>query len=199
MTSLFSQIMLAAAPVLNAEGEAMIHLDTVTRNMLWIGIGIYVATVLAIGWFSGRKVKNLGDFIVAGRRLPLWMATATLLATWFGAGSSMGVAATVYSGDLRDVIADPFGASISLILAGVFVVGVLRKLNCMTVTDIIQKKYGRSAGIYASLWLIPVYIGWLGAQVLGLGTLLNLLTGIDLFYARIIGAATGTFQRFVIE
>ncbi|MBR2357003.1 MAG: sodium:solute symporter family protein [Lentisphaeria bacterium] len=193
MTSLFSQIMLAAAPVLNAEGEAMIHLDTVTRNMLWIGIGIYVATVLAIGWFSGRKVKNLGDFIVAGRRLPLWMATATLLATWFGAGSSMGVAATVYSGDLRDVIADPFGASISLILAGVFVVGVLRKLNCMTVTDIIQKKYGRSAGIYASLWLIPVYIGWLGAQVLGLGTLLNLLTGIDLFYARIIGAAVVLF------
>ncbi len=189
-----SQIMIAsAAPALNAEGEAMINLDTTTRNILLIGIGIYVLTVLTIGYFSGRKVKNLGDFIVAGRRLPLWMATATLLATWFGAGSSMGVAATVYSGNLRDVIADPFGASISLVLAGVLIVGVLRKLNCMTVTDIIQKKYGKGAGIYASLWLIPVYVGWLGAQVLGLGTLLNLLTGLDLFYARLICAAVVLF------
>ena len=193
MINLSQLVIASAAPALNAEGEAMINLDVTTRNILWIGIGIYVATVLAIGYFSGRKVKNLGDFIVAGRRLPLWMATATLLATWFGAGSSMGVAATVYSGSLRDVIADPFGASISLILAGIFIVGALRKLNCMTVTDIIQKKYGKNAGIYASLWLIPVYIGWLGAQVLGLGTLLNLLTGIDLFYARIIGAAVVLF------
>ena len=145
MINLSQLVIASAAPVLNAEGEAMINLDVTTRNILWIGIGIYVATVLAIGWFSGRKVKNLGDFIVAGRRLPLWMATATLLATWFGAGSSMGVAATVYSGSLRDVIADPFGASISLILAGIFIVGALRKLNCMTVTDIIQKKYGKNA------------------------------------------------------
>ena len=185
--------MLAAASALNAEGEAMINLDTTTRNILWIGIGLYVAIILAIGYFSGKKVKSLDDFIVAGRRLPLWMATATLLATWFGAGSSMGVAATVYSGNLRDVIADPFGASFSLVLAGILIVGVLRKLNCMTVTDIIQKKYGRGAGIYASLWLIPVYVGWLGAQVLGLGTLLNLLTGIDLFSARIICAAVILF------
>ena len=183
----------AAAPVLNTEGEAMIELGSTTRMTLWIGIAIYVTAMLAIGWFSGRKVKNLGDFLVAGRRLPLWMATATLLATWFGAGSSMGVAATVYSGSLRDVIADPFAASLSLILAGIFVVGVLRKLNCMTVTDIIQNNYGKGAGIYASLWMIPVYIGWLGAQVLGLGTLLNLLTGIDLLTARCIGAAVVLF------
>jgi len=193
MFELIKSMPLAAAPVLNAEGEAMISLDSNTKTVLWIGIGIYIFVVLAIGFFSGRKVKNLGDFIVAGRRLPLWMATATLLATWFGAGSSMGVAATVYSGNLRDVLADPFGASLSLILAGILIVGVLRKLNCMTVTDIIQRRYGRAAGIYASLWMIPVYVGWLGAQVLGLGTLLNLLTGIDLFSARCIGAAVVLF------
>ena len=188
-----NNIAMCATTAVNAEGEAMIALDPTTKTTLWIGIGIYVLLMLAIGYFAGRKVKNLGDFLVAGRRLPLWMATATLLATWFGAGSSMGVTATVYSGNLRDVIADPFGASISLILAGIFVVGVLRKLNCMTVTDIIQKQYGKGAGIYASLWMVPVYIGWLGAQVLGLGTLLNLLTGIDLFSARCIGAAVVLF------
>ncbi len=167
----------------------MIELDTQTRTILWIGIGIYTLTMLVIGYISGRRVKDMNDFLVAGRRLPLWMATATLLATWFGAGSSMGVAATVYSGSLRDVIADPFAAAISLILAGFFIVGYLRKMNCYTVTDIILKKYGKRASVYASLWMIPVYVGWLGAQMLGLGTILHLLTGINMLWGTIIGAA----------
>ena len=65
-------------------------LDPQTTKTLLIGVVIYIILMLLIGWFSSRKVSGIGDFIVAGRRLPLWMATATLLATWFGAGSSMG-------------------------------------------------------------------------------------------------------------
>ena len=166
----------------------MMVLDDQTKIILWAGIGVYILVMLLIGYISGRKVKGMNDFLVAGRRLPLWMATATLLATWFGAGSSMGVAATVYSGGLRDVVADPFAASVSLILAGIFIVGHLRKYNCLTVTDIIEKKYGKSAGIYASFWMIPVYVGWLGAQMIGLGTILHLLTGINMLYGTLVGA-----------
>ena len=174
--------------IMMAEG-AMLQLEGSVKYMLWGGIGFYVVLVLLIGYLSGRKVKNVQDFLVAGRRLPMWMATATLLATWFGAGSSMGVAATVYSGGIRDVLADPFGASVSLILAGIFLVGILRKMNHMTVTDVIQSRFGAGPAIYASFWMIPVYVGWLGSQVLGLGVILNLLTGVDLLTAQLIGAA----------
>jgi len=160
-----------------------------TTKMLVIGMVIYMAAMLFIGWISSRKVAGMSDFLVAGRRLPLWMATATLLATWFGAGSSMGVAATVYSDGISGVLADPFGASLSLILAGIFIVGMLRKKQCMTVTDIIERRFGKVAGVYASLWMIPVYVGWLGAQLLGLGTILNLLTGISVIHGTLIGAA----------
>ena len=58
------------------------------KLLLWGGIAVYCAIMLFIGWWASRKVKGMHDFLVAGRRLPLWMATATLLATWFGAGSS---------------------------------------------------------------------------------------------------------------
>ena len=76
MISFASSLLVAAAPKLNAEGESMFTLDPNIQKFLWIGIGIYIIAMLAIGYFSGRKVKNLGDFLVAGRRLPLWMATA---------------------------------------------------------------------------------------------------------------------------
>ena len=138
----------------------------------------------------------MNDFLVAGRRLPLWMATATLLATWFGAGSSMGVAATVYDSGLGGVLADPFGASLSLVIAGIFIVGLLRRLKCLTVTDIVERKYGKWAGVYTSLWMLPVYIGWLGAQLLGIGTILHVLTGMDPMHGTLIGAAVVLIYTF---
>ena len=60
------------------------------KSFLCIGIGCYVLVMLGIGFLASGKIKTPEDYLVAGRRLPLWMATATLLATWFGAGSSLG-------------------------------------------------------------------------------------------------------------
>lgn len=166
-----------------------IHLPDSTKYMLWGGIGLYLFGMLLIGYLASRRVGDMKDFLVAGRRLPLWMATATLLATWFGAGSSMGVAATVYSSGIGGVLADPFAASLSLILAGIFIVGLLRRMKCLTVTDIVGRRFGRAAGAYTALWMVPVYIGWLGAQVLGMGTILQVLTGMPLLYGTLVGAA----------
>ena len=173
--------------IINSMADSM-GLDSKTKMMLWIGMAIYMGILLLIGFYSGRKVNSMKDFLVAGRRLPLWMATATLLATWFGAGSSMGVSATVYSDGIGGVLADPLGASLSLMLAGVFIVGLLRKKKYLTVTDIISDKFGRGAGIYASLWMLPVYIGWIAAQLLGMGTILHVITGISVFKGTLIGA-----------
>ena len=189
-----NQVSEVSASVQHAVGS--LGLDAGDRYMLWIGIVIYVAVLIGIGMWSSRKVKGMNDFLVAGRRLPLWMATATLLATWFGAGSSMGVAATVYSDGIGAVLADPFGASLSLILSGIFIVGLLRRLKCLTVTDIVERKYGKWAGIYTSLWMIPVYIGWLGAQLLGMGTILHVLTGMSVTAGTLIGAVVVLIYTF---
>ena len=78
-----NQVSEVSASVQHAVGS--LGLDAGDRYMLWIGIVIYVAVLIGIGMWSSRKVKGMNDFLVAGRRLPLWMATATLLATWFGA------------------------------------------------------------------------------------------------------------------
>ena len=36
--------------------------------------------------------------------------------------------------------------------------------------------------------MIPVYIGWLGAQLLGMGTILHVLTGMSVTAGTLIGA-----------
>lgn len=177
-----------AASAMTLEGKTLV--------MLMIGMGVYLAAMICVGLWASRRISGISDFIVAGRRLPLWMATATMMATWFGAGSSMGVSATVFTDGLRGVLADPFGASLSLLIAGVFIVGPMRKCKCLTVTDIIERKYGKAAGVYASLWMLPVYIGWLGAQLLGIGTILHVLTGMDVKTAALISGAVVLVYTF---
>lgn len=49
--------------------------------LIWGGAGLYILAMFAIAVWSHRRIRKSADFIVAGRRLPLWLATATLSAT----------------------------------------------------------------------------------------------------------------------
>lgn len=143
--------------------------------VLWSVLSVYMLAMLLIGLYCSKKIKDMDDFIVAGRRLGFWVATATMVATQFGAGSCMGVAAQVYDTNVRDVIADPIAMSVCLLLASWFIVGKLRQGRYTTVPDILQDRYGKPAGVFSSIFMLPVYIGWTGAQMIGFGTLVHIL------------------------
>jgi len=127
-------------------------------NPVVIILTLYFSLMLLIGFWSGRKIKDTTDFLIAGRRLGLVLATATMFATWFGGESVIGTAGTVYKQGLYGIISDPFGASLALILAGLFYAPALRRLNLLTVTDIFEKFYSRELEILATILMIPVYI-----------------------------------------
>ena len=59
-------------------------------GIVMVGIIIYMVGMIVVGWWSARRIKTSTDYIVAGRRLPLFFATGTLFATWFCAGTLMG-------------------------------------------------------------------------------------------------------------
>ncbi|HYS75559.1 MAG TPA: sodium:solute symporter, partial [Burkholderiales bacterium] len=55
--------------------------------MLIASVVLYLLVTIAIGLWAAMRVKNSKDYVVAGRSLPLYMNTATVFATWFGAES----------------------------------------------------------------------------------------------------------------
>ena len=65
--------------------------------LVLIGLGLYLALMLGIGLYASRRVKGSVDYIVAGKRLPLLLCTATLAATWFGGGICIGAASAAYA------------------------------------------------------------------------------------------------------
>ena len=63
--------------------------------VFFVGIGLYFALMMVVGYLASRRVKTLEDYLVADRKLPFYLAMPTIVATWFGAGSCLGVCGTV--------------------------------------------------------------------------------------------------------
>lgn len=152
------------------------------------GVGAYLLLMVVIGAMAGKQVSNTKDFIIAGGRLSLSFATFALLAAWYGAATVMGAAGAAYTKGFLGVIADPFGSSMTLILAGLFYVRLLRRAGYQTSVDYYEARYGRGTGILAALAMVVVYVGWCGSQVVALGFILNFLTGVDKTQATVLGA-----------
>jgi Na+/proline symporter len=147
--------------------------------MLSIGIGLYVAT----------RVHTAKDFAVAGRHLPLPVVTATVFATWFGAEAVFGVSATFVKDGLRGVVADPFGSSLCLIIAGFFFAKKLYKLNILTLGDYFRLRYNRTVEVMTTLCIVASYLGWVAAQIKALGLVFNVVT--DGFVSQTAGMILG--------
>ncbi len=151
---------------------------------------LYLLISVSIGLFAATRVHSAKDFAVAGRSLPLPVVTATVFATWFGAEAVLGISATFVQEGLRGVVADPFGSSMCLILAGLFFAPRLYRLNILTVGDYYQLRFGRIVEVLCTLCIVASYLGWVAAQFKVLGLVLNVVTegGVSQSAGIVIGA-----------
>jgi len=136
----------------------------------------YLLLSVGIGLFAATRVHNAKDFAVAGRSLPVPIVMATVFATWFGAEAVMGISATFAKEGLRGVVADPFGSSLCLVLAGVLFAPRFYRLNLLTVGDYYRLRYDRRVEVLCTLCIVASYLGWVAAQFKVLGLVLNVVT-----------------------
>ena len=167
-----------------------------TNLNILLGLGAYLLVMLGVGVYASRRISGTEDFIVAGKRLGMILGTATLAATWFGGGLCIGAASAAYSGGMRAVIADPFGAALCLFLAGLLYVRVLRRMGLMTVASFFTSRFDGHCGLAASLCTIPAYVGWVAALMVAFGRILQSLIHIDPAVGICIGGAVVLIYTF---
>ncbi|MBO6933939.1 MAG: sodium:solute symporter family protein [Deltaproteobacteria bacterium] len=162
---------------------------------LWVGVGsaVYLVVVLALAAFAQRRVDSMEDYVVAGRRLTLGLASATLLATWFGAGTLLAVADEVRAEGLRAAALDPIGAGVCLVLAGLFFARKMWSLKLVTLADLFRRRFGPRVEVFSGALLVPVYFGWIAAQLVALAQLLELFFGLPVAAGLAAVAAFGIF------
>ncbi len=159
-------------------------------------VGYLVLTVLTGVWAS-RRVKSSGDFMLAGRSLPIMLSSAALFATWFGSETVFGASSEFLEGGLAAVVEDPFGAALCLLLFGLVYAKRLYKMNLLTLGDFFRVRFGRKTELIASLFLALPYSGYIAAQLVAMGIILNVVTGMEIWHGVLISSVVVTAYTFV--
>jgi SSS family solute:Na+ symporter len=159
--------------------------------MLIVLVALYFALTISIGLYASRRVKSSADYLVAGRSLPLYMNTATVFATWFGAETVLAVSSTFLKEGMGGVVGDPFGAASCLILVAIFFARPFYRLRLVTIGDFYRKRFNRTVEIGTGIAITLSYLGWTSAQLVALGIVMNTVSGgsVTLTQGIIIGAA----------
>lgn len=145
-------------------------------TILVVSVLAYLAVTIAIGLYATKFVTNAKDYLVAGRSLPVYMTTATVFATWFGAETVLSVSATFVKDGLGGIPADPFGATFCLIFVALFFARAFYRMDLLTIGDFYKKRYGRGVEVLTSIAVTLSYLGWTSAQMTALGIVFNSLS-----------------------
>ena len=88
-------------------------------------------------------------------------------------------------------VADPFGSSLCLIIAGFFFAKKLYKLSILTLGDYFRMRYNRTVEVLTTLCIVASYLGWVSAQIKALGLIFNVVTDgfVSQTTSMILGAA----------
>ncbi|KAF0101306.1 MAG: sodium/solute symporter [bacterium] len=152
---------------------------------------LYLILSIGVGMYAATRVKNTEDYFSAGRSLPMFIVVAMVFATWFGAETVLGIPATFMEENLGGTISDPFGASLALILFGLFIARPLYRMRLLTIGDFYRRRYNRPVEVAMSLAIALSYLGWVSAQVVALGLVFNVLSAGEITQAQgiLIGAS----------
>lgn len=158
---------------------------------------IYLVCMIPISFYASRYVKNTQDFVLAGRNLPFYMALATVFATWLGSDSILGASSYMAQGGFLEVIADPFGAGLCLVLIGLFFARKLYGMNHLTIGDYFEHRYNKTIATFLSLAIVLTYFGWVGAQFVALGLVMHWVFGMPIVAGIIVAAAIVIMYTYI--
>ncbi len=159
------------------------------NSLLLFSILLYLSLNLWIGWWASRRVKTTKDFVLAGRGLGFMLASMVTFATWFGSETLTGAPAEFINDGFLGVIEEPFGAALCLILVGVFYARSFYRMNIITFCDFFRIRFGKSTELISAIVMVPSYFGWIAAQLVAMGVVLQAVTGLPLGTGIVISAS----------
>jgi len=146
----------------------------------WVFIVGYCVVAFGIGvYFSKRAGKNIGEFFVAGRNLPWWLAGTSIVATTFASDTPLVVSAFVRQGGIYK---NWFWWSLLMggMLTVFFYARLWRRAGVITDVELIELRYeGRSASVLRGLMAVyggvlqnSVVMGWVILAMIKISTVM---------------------------
>jgi len=168
--------------------------------MALLAIGLIYASFIGIGWLSSRRSAGgagADAFMVAGRSMPLWLATFTMTATWVDGGYLLGTAEGVYRSSLASGLQGGVCFGISLIIGGLFFARRMRELEFHTLIDPFEARFGAKWAVVLAMPAVLAEMFWSAELLVALGSTFGVVLDLNLATGIVISAAVVTLYTMV--
>src|SRR5512142_1741351 len=162
-------------------------------------IALMYAVFFVVGWLAARKIREgtAVDFMIAGRAMPLWVATLTMTATWVDGGYLLGTAEGAYKSSVALGIQGGVCYGISLILGGLFFARRMRACGFTTLIDPFEARFGKRWAALLSLPAMAAETFWSAELLVALGSTFGVILGTDLTTAILVSAVVVTVYTMI--
>jgi SSS family solute:Na+ symporter len=137
-------------------------------------VAVYFLAIIGIGVWSKRRAGSQSGFFVAHRRGTLPLITGSIVATAVGGSALVVTASLGFERGLTGAWWLLVG-SVGLVLLGAFFARKVRGAALYTLPELVERQYGRSVGLAASILIVIAWIGVVAGQIIAAGSFLSIL------------------------
>ncbi|MFJ2773479.1 sodium:solute symporter [Streptomyces sp. NPDC087300] len=151
-------------------------------------IVVYLAGMLAMGWWGMRRAKSKSEFLVAGRRLGPWMYSGTMAAIVLGGASTIGGVGLGYQYGLSGAWM-VFTIGLGLLALSVFFSARIARLKVYTVSEMLDLRYGGRAGVISGVVMWAYTLMLAVTSTIAYATIFDVLFDLNRTVAIVIGGS----------
>ena len=149
-------------------------------------VAAYLIGMLIVGFVVGKlKIKDSKDYMVAGRRMGLFMVAFSLSANNIGGGSTTGLAAKAFGAWGMSAVWYVLAASIAMIPLAYFAPKI-RKTMAVTIPEVVGRRFGKFSSNFSAILNILALFCLTSSQIAASGGVVSTLTGIPLNVALVL-------------
>ncbi|MFJ5866650.1 sodium:solute symporter [Streptomyces parvus] len=149
-------------------------------------IVVYLAGMLAMGWWGMRRAKSKSEFLVAGRRLGPAMYSGTMAAIVLGGASTIGGVGLGYQYGLSGAWM-VFTIGLGLLALSVFFSARIARLKVYTVSEMLDLRYGGRAGIISGVVMWAYTLMLAVTSTIAYATIFDVLFDVNRTVAIVLG------------
>ncbi|MEU9732098.1 sodium:solute symporter [Streptomyces sp. NPDC048002] len=151
-------------------------------------IVVYLAGMLAMGWWGMRRAKSKSEFLVAGRRLGPAMYSGTMAAIVLGGASTIGGVGLGYQYGLSGAWM-VFTIGLGLLALSVFFSARIARLKVYTVSEMLDLRYGGRAGVISGLVMWAYTLMLAVTSTIAYATIFDVLFDMNRTLAIVLGGS----------
>ena len=146
----------------------------------------YLVGMMVVGFIVGKlNIKDSSDYMLAGRRMGLFMVAFSLSANNIGGGSTTGLAQKAFGDWGMSAIWYVLAASIAMIPLAYFAPKI-RKTMAVTIPEVVGRRFGKGSSTFTAVLSILSLFCLTSSQIAASGTVVSTLTGIPMNVALVI-------------